>query len=120
VAECAVFGAHDELKGQVPVGLLVLKSVDRDPNQIVTEVVQMVRERIGPVAAFRIAVVVPALPKTISGKILRGTMQQIADGEDYKLPATIEDSGVLIDIEKRLRAIGYGKKQGISSGTAGS
>jgi len=87
VAECAVVGVHDELKGQIPVGFLVLKKgVDRDPHEIVTEVVQMVRQKIGPVAAFRTAVVVPALPKTRSGKVLRGTMQKIADGNDYKIP----------------------------------
>jgi propionyl-CoA synthetase len=119
VAECAVIGAHDELKGQVPVGLLVLKSnVDRDPDQIVTEVVQMVRQRIGPVASFRTAVVVAALPKTRSGKILRGTMQKIADGQDYTVPATIEDSAVLNEIDERLRRIGYAKK--VSSATSSS
>ena len=92
VAECAVVGVHDELKGQIPVGFLVLKKgVERDPQEIVTEVVHMVRQRIGPVAAFRTAVVVPALPKTRSGKILRGTMQKIADGNEYKMPATIDD-----------------------------
>jgi propionyl-CoA synthetase len=121
VAECAVIGAHDELKGQVPVGLLVLKSgVDRDPDRIVTEVVQMVRQRIGPVAAFRTAVIVPTLPKTRSGKILRGTMQKIADGQDYKVPATIEDPAVLTEIGERLRRIGYAKKQGVSSATTSS
>jgi propionyl-CoA synthetase len=91
--------------------LLVLKSnVERDPEQIVTEVVQMVRQRIGPVASFRTAVVVPALPKTRSGKILRGTMQKIADGQQYKVPATIEDSAVLTEIDEGLRRIGYAKK----------
>ena len=116
VAECAVIGAHDELKGQVPVGLLVLKSsVDRDPERIITEVVQMVRQRIGPVAAFRTAVVVRTLPKTRSGKILRGTMQKIADGQDYKVPATIEDPAVLTEIDESLRRVGYAKKQGVSS-----
>jgi len=119
VAECAVIGAHDELKGQVPVGLLVLKSnVDRDPDQIVTEVVQMVRQRIGPIASFRTAVVVPTLPKTRSGKILRGTMQKIADGQQYKVPATIEDSAVLTEIDERLRHVGYAKK--VSSATSSS
>src|SRR5437762_11480561 len=84
VAECAVVGVHDELKGQVPIGFLVLKrGVDRDRDEIVTGVVQMVRQRIGPVAAFKTALVVPALPKTRSGKILRGIMQKIADGHDY-------------------------------------
>ena len=110
VAECAVIGVHDELKGQVPVGFLVLKSgVSRDPRDIATEVVEMVRRRIGPVAAFRTALVVPALPKTRSGKVLRGTMQKIADAEDYKLPATIEDSSVLTEISEVLRQVGYAK-----------
>jgi len=111
VAECAVVGVHDELKGQVPVGFLVLKrGVDRDPDEIVTEVVRMVRQKIGPVAAFRTALVVPALPKTRSGKILRGTMQKIADGDDYKIPATIEDSTALTEIAEILRQVGYAKK----------
>jgi propionyl-CoA synthetase len=121
VAECAVIGAYDELKGQVPVGLLVLKrGVDRDPDQIVTEVVRMVRQRIGPVAAFRTAVVVRALPKTRSGKILRGTMQKIADGQDYKVPATIEDSAVLGEIDESLRRIGYARKRGVGSAASSS
>jgi propionyl-CoA synthetase len=121
VAECAVIGAFDELKGQVPVGLMVLKrGVDRDHDEIVTEVVQMVRQRIGPVAAFKSAVVVPALPKTRSGKILRGTMQKIADGQDYKLPATIEDSAVLTEIDQSLRRIGYANKQELPSATSNS
>jgi propionyl-CoA synthetase len=92
--------------------------VDRDPDQIVTEVVQMVRQRIGPVASFRTAVVVAALPKTRSGKILRATMQMIADGQDYKVPATIEDSAVLTEIDERLRRIGYAKK--VNSATTSS
>ncbi len=116
VAECAVIGAHDELKGQVPVGFLVLKrGVDRDPDEIVAEVVRMVRQKIGPVAAFRTALVVPGLPKTRSGKILRGTMQKIADGHDYKMPATIDDSTVLSEIAEVLRHAGYSKKQSTSS-----
>jgi propionyl-CoA synthetase len=116
VAECAVVGVHDELKGQIPVGFLVLKKgVDRDPHEIVSEVVQMVRRKIGPVAAFRTAVVVPALPKTRSGKVLRGTMQKIADGSDYRVPATIEDSSALTEVAKALSQVGYAKKQGASS-----
>jgi len=112
VAECAVIGAHDELKGQVPVGFLVLKSgVNRDPTEIATEVVQMVRQRVGPVAAFKTALVVRTLPKTRSGKILRGTMQKIADGHDYKVPATIEDAAVLIGIDEILRSAGYARKR---------
>jgi propionyl-CoA synthetase len=112
VAECAVVGVHDELKGQIPVGFLVLKKgVDRDPHEIVREVVQIVRQKIGPVAAFRTALVVPALPKTRSGKVLRGTMQKIADGSDYKTPATIDDPSALMGIEKALAEVGYAKKQ---------
>ena len=87
VAECAVIGVADELKGQLPAGFLVLKAgVDRDHGDIVAEVVAMVRDKIGPVAAFKQAVVVDRLPKTRSGKILRGTMQKIADNKDYKAP----------------------------------
>lgn len=108
VAECAVMGVADELKGQLPVGLLVLKAgVERNGDDIVTEVVQMVRERIGPVAVFKKAVVVERLPKTRSGKILRGTMRKIADGEDYRMPATIEDPQALDEVKKAMRSIGY-------------
>ena len=110
VAECAVIGAADPLKGQLPVGFLVLKSgAGRDGAAIVAEAVAMIRERIGPVAAFKQAVVVPRLPKTRSGKILRGTMRRIADGEDYKTPATIDDPASLAEIAAALREIGYPK-----------
>jgi propionyl-CoA synthetase len=113
VAECAVIGAHDELKGQVPLGFLVLKAgVSRDAHQIVDEAVALVRERIGPVAAFKTAAVVKRLPKTRSGKILRGTMQKIADGEEYKTPATIDDPAILPEIGEALRSVGYGKGEG--------
>jgi propionyl-CoA synthetase len=116
VAECAVIGVYDELKGQVPIGFLVLKKgVDRNHGGIVDEVVQMVRQRIGPVAAFKIALVVPALPKTRSGKILRGTMQKIADGQDYRMPATIDDSSTLTEIAEVLQRVGYANKQSSSS-----
>jgi len=116
VAECAVVGVHDELKGQVPIGFLVLKKgVERAPDEIVADVVQMVRQRIGPVAAFRTAMIVPALPKTRSGKILRGTMQKIADGQDYKMPATIDDSAALTGIAEVLRGRGYAQKPDASS-----
>jgi len=112
VAECAVIGVYDELKGQVPVGFLVLKrGVNRNHEEIAAEVVQMVRQRIGPVAAFKTALVVPALPKTRSGKVLRGTMQKIADGQDYKIPATIDDSSTLTEIAEVLRRVGYALKQ---------
>jgi propionyl-CoA synthetase len=108
VAECAVMGVHDELKGQVPLGLLVLKAgVNRSPEDIVFESVQMVRDKIGPVASFKIAVVVKRLPKTRSGKILRGTMQKIADNEDYRMPATIDDPDVLEEIAEALATVGY-------------
>ncbi|MBF0305926.1 MAG: propionyl-CoA synthetase [Alphaproteobacteria bacterium] len=110
VAECAVIGAHDALKGQLPLGFLVLKAgVTKPDAQVVKEVVQLVRERIGPVAAFKSATVVNRLPKTRSGKILRGTMQKIADNEDYKMPATIDDPGILPEIEEALTSIGYAK-----------
>ncbi len=108
VAECAVIGASDELKGQLPVGFVVLKAgVDRPDAEIVDEVVAMVRERIGPVAAFRRAVVVERLPKTRSGKVLRATMRQIADGVEFKVPATIDDPAILDEITVALAGIGY-------------
>src|SRR5437764_14123192 len=96
VAECAVIGVADELKGQLPVGLLVLKAgVERREDEIVAEAVPLVRERIGPVASFKTAAVVDRLPKTRSGKILRGTMRSIANDEEYAVPATIEDPAAL-------------------------
>jgi propionyl-CoA synthetase len=108
VAECAVIGVADQLKGQLPLGFLVLNAgVDRDHGEIVAEVVAMVRERIGPVAAFKMAVVVARLPKTRSGKILRGTMAKIADSEDYRMPATIDDPAILDEIKESLKGIGY-------------
>jgi propionyl-CoA synthetase len=108
VAETAVIGVADELKGQLPVGFLVLKAgVERDEAEIASEVVQLVRERIGPIASFKTAVVVARLPKTRSGKIVRGTMRRIADGEDYMTPATIDDPATLDEIEEALRGIGY-------------
>jgi propionyl-CoA synthetase len=108
VAETAVIGVADELKGQLPVGFLVLKAgVDRPHDEIVAEVVQLVRERIGPVASFKAAVVVERLPKTRSGKILRGTMRRIADGEEYTTPATIDDPATLDEMADALREIGY-------------
>ncbi|MEC7302740.1 MAG: propionyl-CoA synthetase, partial [Pseudomonadota bacterium] len=110
VAECAVIGVADQLKGQVPLGFLVLSAgVNRAHEEIVGEVVKLVRERIGPVAAFKSATVVGRLPKTRSGKILRGTMQKIADSEDYKMPATIDDPVILDEISDALKGIGYAK-----------
>ena len=92
----------------LPVGLIVLKAgVERSHDDIVADVVQLVRERIGPVVAFKKAAVVPRLPKTRSGKILRSTMRKIADGEDYTLPATIEDPAALDEIRESLAGIGY-------------
>ena len=111
VAECAVIGVTDQLKGQLPVGFLVLKAgADRDESEIVGEVVKLVREKIGPVAAFKTATVVNRLPKTRSGKILRATMRKIADGEDYKLPATIDDPVILDEITDSLSTVGYPKE----------
>lgn len=110
VAECAVIGIHDELKGEVPCGFLVLKAgVNRSPAQIETEIVALVRERIGPVAAFRIAITVNRLPKTRSGKILRGTMKKIADAEPWHMPATIDDPASLDEIATALSARGLAK-----------
>jgi propionyl-CoA synthetase len=108
VAECAVIGAADQMKGQLPVGLLVLKAgVDRDESEIVAEVVQMVRDQVGPVAVFKKAAVIGRLPKTRSGKVLRATMRKIADSEEYKVPATIEDPDVLGEIGTALKTLGY-------------
>lgn len=109
VAECAVIGVHDELKGQVPLGFLVLKaaSQERPEEAILAEAVKLVRDRIGPVAAFKSAVVVTRLPKTRSGKILRGTMQKIAEAKPFKTPATIEDETVLDEIACALGRLGY-------------
>ncbi len=110
IAECAVIGVSDALKGQVPLGLVVLKAgVKLDRGALAEEVVQLVRERIGPVASFKTAVVVDRLPKTRSGKILRGTMRAIADGEDYKMPATIDDPAILDEIADSLKTSGLAK-----------
>ena len=95
----------------MPLGFLILKDgVNREHGQIIKEVVQMVRDRIGPVAAFKQATVVPRLPKTRSGKILRATMQKIADSESFNTPATIDDPAILDEIDEALSAIGYAKK----------
>jgi propionyl-CoA synthetase len=109
VAECAVIGVADALKGQVPLGLLVLKAgAERASGEIEQEAVELVRERVGPVASFKTALVVAGLPKTRSGKILRGTMRRIADGEDHPVPATIDDAATLGEIEAALGRAGYG------------
>jgi propionyl-CoA synthetase len=111
VAECAVVGVADELKGEVPVGFVVTKAgVTRADDDIVRELVQKVRDTIGPVAAFKTATVVKRLPKTRSGKILRGTVKRIADGVDYTLPATIDDPASLGEIAEALKGLGYPKK----------
>ena len=109
VAECAVLGVADDLKGQVPVGFVVLKAgVDRHEARICQELVSKVRSEIGPVAAFKTCMVVARLPKTRSGKILRGTIGAIADGKDWKMPATIDDPVILDEITQALKSIGYG------------
>ncbi|MFO1068500.1 MAG: propionyl-CoA synthetase [Geminicoccaceae bacterium] len=108
VAECAVIGVADELKGELPLGLVVLKAgVARSEGEICKELVQRVRDQIGPVAAFKLVAVAARLPKTRSGKILRGTMKKIADGTDWKLPATIDDPAILDEVTGVLRRLGY-------------
>ena len=111
VAECAVTGVADDLKGQAPLGFLVLSAgCDRPVDEIGAEVVAMVRERIGPVAAFKQALIVSRLPKTRSGKVLRGTMRAIADGAEWKMPATIEDPAILDEITDALAGIGLPRR----------
>jgi propionyl-CoA synthetase len=107
VAECAVIGVADPMKGQIPAGFIVLNAgVNRNPKEIEQEVIQLVRSEIGPVAAFKTVMAVKRLPKTRSGKILRGTMRQIADGEEYKMPATIDDPAILGEITEALKTHG--------------
>ncbi|WP_331773893.1 propionyl-CoA synthetase [Sulfurospirillum sp. 1612] len=111
VAECAVIGIDDELKGEVPMGFVVLKEgIERDPESLIDGVVQLVREEIGAVASFKIATIVNKLPKTRSGKILRGTMRSMADGKAWNMPSTIEDQSVLPEIEEAIKKLGYPKK----------
>ena len=111
VAECAVLGVADDLKGQIPAGFIVLNNgVNRPDGEIEGEVVRLVREAIGPVAAFKQVMVVKRLPKTRSGKILRGTLRQIADGEPWKMPATIDDPAILAEITEVLAARGMLRK----------
>ncbi len=113
VAECAVVGVKDMLKGEVPIGFLVLNAgVERDSAEIVIEVVQMVRDQIGPVAAFKQAIVVNGLPKTRSGKTLRGTIKSIADNTPYKMPATIDDPSILDEVKTAVSQLGYGDSIG--------
>ena len=111
VAECAVVGINDALKGEVPCGFIVLKAgVERAASEIERECVGLVRDKIGPVAAFKLAIAVARLPKTRSGKILRGTMKKIADGESWTMPATIEDPRVLDEIGSALKGKGVGSQ----------
>jgi propionyl-CoA synthetase len=108
VAECAVIGVADALKGEIPLGLVVLKSgVEKPEDQIDRELVALVREKIGPVADFKKVIVVERLPKTRSGKTLRGTMKRIADGQAFNMPATIDDPAILDEITAKLQTIGY-------------
>ena len=109
VAECAVLGIKDELKGEVPCGFIVLKAgVNRPHEDIEKEIVALVRDKIGPVAAFKLAITVARLPKTRSGKILRGTIKKIADGDDWQMPATIDDPAILGEIGEALKGKGVG------------
>ena len=111
VAECAVIGVMDKLKGQIPCGFVVLKNnVSRELTDIAKEVSDLVRNEIGPVAAFKTVMVVKRLPKTRSGKILRGTMQKIADDMPWKMPATIDDPAILDEITQILRENGYARE----------
>ena len=110
VAECAVVGVADPIKGEVPLGLVVLKAfVQRGEREILDELVSLVRERIGPVAFFKLATIVKRLPKTRSGKILRGTVKKIADGAEYRVPPTIDDPAILDEITESLEKLGYPK-----------
>ncbi|MFZ3138133.1 MAG: hypothetical protein WA126_12185 [Thermodesulfovibrionales bacterium] len=111
IAECAVIGAHDSLKGQLPLGLVVLKSgIVREEGELKKELIQMIRNEIGPIACFKEAVVVQRLPKTRSGKILRSTMRKIADAQPYAMPSTIDDPSILGEVEEALKKIGYARK----------
>ena len=110
VAECAVFGVEDQLKGQVPVGLVVLKAgVEQDEEKLKQELVRMIREEIGAIANFKQSVIVKRLPKTRSGKILRGTMRKIADSRKFTTPSTIDDPAILDEIKEALQKIGYAR-----------
>ena len=110
VAECAVIGVADTLKGQLPLGFVCLNSGSEGrTEEVIPECIKLIREKVGPVAAFKLAVVVDRLPKTRSGKILRGTMVKIANGESYNMPATIDDPVILDEITDKLATIGYPK-----------
>jgi propionyl-CoA synthetase len=111
VVECAVVGAADELKGEIPLALIVLKTDVSRPHDVITaELIQLVREKIGPVASFKVAAIVKRLPKTRSGKIVRGTIKKIADGLDYRIPPTIDDPVILDEITEDLAALGYPRR----------
>ncbi|MBU0675402.1 MAG: propionyl-CoA synthetase [Proteobacteria bacterium] len=108
VAECAVFGVHDSIKGQIPIGLVVLKAgVDIEPSTMTADLVGMIRNEIGPIACYKETSIVKRLPKTRSGKILRGTMRAIADGREYRMPSTIDDPTILTEITETLGGMGY-------------
>ena len=105
-----MIGVTDQLKGQLPLGMICLNAgTDRPEDEVTAECVKLVREKIGPVAAFKLCIVVDRLPKTRSGKILRATMVSIADGKDYKMPATIDDPAILDEIKDALQSLGYSK-----------
>jgi len=111
VAECAVIGVADQMKGQMPAGFIVLNAgVERDASEIESEVVKLVRNVIGPVAAFKNVMITKRLPKTRSGKILRGTMRAIADGESWKMPATIDDPAIMDEIIAVMQSRGLAEK----------
>jgi len=117
IAECAVIGVHDGLKGQVPLGLCVLKAgVNKSEEEIRKELSSMIRETIGGIASYKETCVVKRLPKTRSGKILRGTMRKIADGEAYVMPSTIDDPTALGEIEEALKKVGYGQTSSDTEG----
>jgi len=110
IAECAVVGVEDSLKGQVPVGFAVMKAgKDRKPEDVQKEVVGMIRSELGAIACLNRVCVIPRLPKTRSGKVLRSTIRKIADSKPYTIPSTIEDPEVLKEIDRALKDIGYAK-----------
>ena len=111
VAECAVFGTDDQLKGQLPVGLVVLKAgVDQEEDTLKTDLVKMIRNNIGPIACYKETAIVKRLPKTRSGKILRGIMRAIANGKEYRMPSTIDDPVILDEITDTLTGMGYPRR----------
>jgi propionyl-CoA synthetase len=113
VAECAVIGVSDDFKGQLPLGFVVLKAgVQRDSKTITRELVEMIRDQIGAIASFKQAAIVKRLPKTRSGKILRGIMRKIADGEQYRIPSTIDDPLILQEIGESLKSLEYERANG--------